>query len=117
MCWEIVLLVVVLAIVYYIYLRARDGQVMTEGYYGDSGKFCITCEGKTPNECFACFNCGGCYDRYGNFSCKGGDVHGSFNYDDCAYWKHGDPYSAMIGRAANYSCAMGPRSSNRLIGV
>ena len=117
MFWEIVLILVILVVGFYVFVMIRDGQKMMEGYYGDSGQFAFTCSGRTPNSCLSTFNCGMCFDRYGNYDCKGGDVHGPFNYDGCSYWSHGDPYSKMIQRNSNYSCAMGPRSSNRLIGV
>lgn len=125
----VILLILTSIFALYIMLNKKNDKV-SEGFWGDSGQFCTTCTSRTPNQCLSCFNCGLAYDRYGNSACIGGSVHGPFNYEsarwyhggainpnDIIYWKHGDPYSYMIQRNANYNCSMGPRSSNRIIGV
>jgi len=124
-------ILVVILVMYMIWKRRRDS-VTSEGFWGDSGQFCFTCNAKkTINECLLCYNCGWGVDRYGNGSCMGGSVHGPNNYEDISrwnhegsinpneivYWRHNDPYSYMIQRNQNYKCSMGPRSSNRIIGV
>ncbi len=90
---------------------------LKEGYNDQTGRFCTTCRGKTPNQCMRCFNCGFCVDRWGNAQCIGGDHKGPFNFERCMSWYHTDPYSFMLQRNANYKCSYGPRSSNRLIGI
>ena len=106
----IIIIIVALSLGWYMY-----NNNMMEGFYGDSGQFCITCSGKTINQALQCFNCGWCEDRFGNGKAIGGDLYGPFNLEDCATWTHGDPYSKMIQRNANYTCAMGPRNVNRII--
>lgn len=88
-----------------------------EPFNEEVGQFCKTCRGKTFNQCLGCFNCGFCVDKWGNGGCIGGDHKGPFNFERCAKWYSGDPYSFMMQQNADYGCDDGPRSSNRVIGI
>ena len=109
----IILLVLVLALI----LLSANKQTMMEGFNEQTGRFCPTCRHKTPNQCMSCFNCGFCVDKFGNSKCIGGDIYGPYNYEKCAYWHYGDPYSRMMYNNSNYRCSYGPMSTNRVIGV
>ena len=79
--------------------------------------YCLTCEGKTPNQCMHCFNCGFCVDAQGNGACIGGDYKGPYNYEKCARWYSGDQFGAMLQKSTIPSPKMGPIEANRIIGV
>lgn len=86
-----------------------------EGFSNKSGQFCVTCDGKTPNQCFDCANCGFCVDLWGNAQCVGGDVHGPYNNKKCQSYYHGDPYARMIQSNANYKCSPGQIDDSRIV--
>ncbi len=88
-----------------------------EGFSEQSGKFCVTCENKTFNQCQGCFNCGVCLDINGNYSCMGGNYNGPYNNERCIRWYHGDPWGQMLKDNSSYKCSYGPKQSNRIIGV
>ena len=80
------------------------------------GQMCGTCEGKTINQCLACFNCGFCVDKFGNSKCVGGDVaSGAYNKENCAMWYVRDPFQRMQQMNDNYKCSYGPPQKNRVI--
>jgi hypothetical protein len=111
--WKLCILLLILVIIYVYYYKTKN----MEGFNEQTGTFCYTCQNKTPNQCLHCFNCGFCIDEFGNSKCVGGDQYGPFNYEKCAYWYYGDPYSKMIQNNDNYKCSYGPKSANRIIGV
>ncbi len=108
-------LIIIFIIGLFVYLHCKNKKI--EGYNDQTGRYCMTCAGKTLNQCLQCFNCGWCTDKHGNSGCIGGDHKGPWNFENCAKWYHGDPFSFMMQRNANYRCSYGPRSSNRLIGI
>jgi hypothetical protein len=89
----------------------------TEQFNDQTGKFCTTCQGKKFGQCTNCFNCGYCFDQWGNGGCIGGDHNGPFNQEKCALWYYGDPWSRMLQNNKNYKCSYGPKQGNRVIGV
>ena len=99
------------------YKKLKQIRSSVEGFNNQAGRFCLKCRGKTFNQCVGCFNCGFCVDKYGRGQCIGGDHKGPFNFERCARWYSGDPYTFMMQKNANYGCKDGPRSSNRIIGV
>ncbi len=112
---NIIIVILALLVIYYLY--NKHTQTSVEGYNDQAGKMCTTCNGKTPNQCLSCFNCGWCVDKWGSSGCIGGTHQGPFNFERCAKWTSGDPFAYMMQRNANYGCESGPRSSNRLIGI
>lgn len=90
----------------------------TEHFNEESGRFCSTCKDKTYNQCLNCFNCGWCVDSWGNGKCLGADVaSGTYNNEKCSKLYLGDPYLRMKQNNRNYKTEMGPKSSNRAIGI
>lgn len=109
----IILILLIVLVIYFLY----QNQNQYEGYNDQTGKLCFTCGDKTFNQCQQCFNCGFCVDRWGNSKCLGGDETGPFNYEDCALWYYGDPWSRMMQNNKKYKCSYGPKASNREIGI
>lgn len=98
--------VTVFVIIVIILLNHKKNKV--ENYNDQAGKYCITCEGKSPNECLGCFNCGFCVDENGNGKCIGGDaVSGPYNKERCAKWYSGDPFYYMKEKNAYKRCKRG----------
>lgn len=112
MWFYILLIITALALGYALWFKQKS-----ESFNEHSGTFCGSCANKTPNQCAQCFNCGFCVDKWGNGQCIGGDADGGFNYEKCALWYHGDPWSRMKQNNANYKCSYGPIQGNRIIGV
>lgn len=92
------LFLIILLIIIIIYLIKDNYVINIEGFNGQTGRFCYTCQNKTYNQCMSCFNCGWCEDDKGNGQCIGGDHRGPWNYERCAKWSNGDPYSYMLER-------------------
>ena len=86
-----------------------------EGFNEQVGRFCHTCSGKNFNQCTGCFNCGFCVDKWGNSGCIGGDYKGPYNYEKCAYWYTGDPFTKMLQMNKDYKRSYGPDNASRLI--
>jgi hypothetical protein len=106
----ILILAVIGIIVAFILMQNQE-----EHFNEKVGRFCLSCHGKTINECLGCFNCGYCIDENGNGQCIGGDHRGPYNYERCAYWYSGDPFSRMMQRNADYKLSYGPMQANRVI--
>src|SRR5580658_3244514 len=96
----ILLFAILIAIIIIIYTKQK------EGFNDQAGTLCYSCTGKTFNECNSCFNCGFCVDAMGNSKCVPGDYKGPYNYEKCAEWYNGDPYSHMmqINKRENEKC-------------
>ena len=87
--FEIIAIIVVILVLIYNYRKI-------EGYNDQTGRFCLSCHKRNPNQCLRCFNCGLCTDSWGNTKCIGGDHTGPYNYEGCGKWRHGDPFSRML---------------------
>ena len=85
----------------------------TEPFNDETGRFCSSCRGKTPNQCFRCFNCGFCVNKNGEGGCIGGDHTGPYNFEKCEAWYHTDPYSFMMQRNKGYGCEFGIKAKPR----
>lgn len=87
----LVWIVIIVCIFSFIFVISNSNNEITEntleGYNDQTGRFCITCAGKTFNQCLSCFNCGYCIDKYGNGQCVGGDHRGPYNMEECYNWK------------------------------
>lgn len=117
--WLTCVLAISLVLLFVLLISRYDQHIdTTEGFNDSSGQFSMTCGGKTFNQCLKSFNCGFVVDKWGNSGCVGGDVHGPFNFEEGNYYYyHNDPYAYAMQQNENYRCNMGPRSSNRIIGV
>lgn len=85
------IVLLILVVVFCVYNKS-----MTVEEQFEAGQFCYSCNDKTFNQCTTCFNCGYCVDRNGRGKCIGGDHKGPYNYEHCAKWYHGDPFSRML---------------------
>jgi len=102
---NIILIIITLFIIFSVNLMIKTKPI-NEGLNEQVGRFCYTCSNKNYNDCLSCFNCGYCFDEFGNRQCIGGDYRGPYNFEKCGIWKSGkskcniwksgDPYSYMI---------------------
>lgn len=110
---SIIIIVVLLLVVWYFKKSTK-----VEGFRAQQGQFCMSCQGKSYNQCLNCFNCGWCVDEFGNGGCVGGDVNsGPYNKEQCAQWDTNDPFTDMKYMNSHYKMSYGPKQSNRVYGV
>jgi hypothetical protein len=110
-----ILLIIFLIVVVILVLNNNNNN--KENFNNQSGQYCYDCEGKTPNQCDQCFNCGFCLDEFGNGACIGGDMNGPYNRQKCVGWYNIDPLNQLNEDNENYKCSYGPKSSNRVYGI